>query len=84
MAELFTTTMTPNERVKDFNQRFMTILNKFQLVETPAQELQIKVYANTLLNSISLFVKRAAKQTLMKNFKEAKMIEFHMKGCKEG
>jgi hypothetical protein len=31
-----------------------------------------------------MFVKRAAKKTLAKNFEEAKMIEFHMKGCKEG
>jgi hypothetical protein len=30
MAELFTATMTPKERVKYFNQRFTTILNKFQ------------------------------------------------------
>jgi hypothetical protein len=29
MAELFVATMSSKERVKDFNQRFMTILNKF-------------------------------------------------------
>ena len=50
----------------------------------PTQELQIKVYANALLASISMFVKRAAKQTLTENFEEAKTIEFQMKGCKEG
>jgi hypothetical protein len=84
MAELFAATMTPKERVKDFNQRFMTILNKFQPVVKPAQELQIEVYANALPASISMFVKRAAKKTLAENFEEAKMIEFQMKGCKEG
>jgi hypothetical protein len=31
-----------------------------------------------------MFVKRAAKRTLAENFEEAKMIEFQMKGCKEG
>jgi hypothetical protein len=31
-----------------------------------------------------MFVKRAAKITLVENFEEAKMIEFQMKGCKEG
>jgi len=31
-----------------------------------------------------MFVKRAAKTTLPDNFKEAKTIEFQMKGCKEG
>lgn len=31
-----------------------------------------------------MFVKRAAKHTLNENFEEAKMIEFQMKGYKEG
>jgi hypothetical protein len=31
-----------------------------------------------------MFVKRVAKKTLAENFEEAKMIEFQMKGCKEG
>jgi hypothetical protein len=31
-----------------------------------------------------MFVKRASKRTLAKNFEEAKTIEFQMKGCKEG
>jgi hypothetical protein len=84
MAELFAATMTPKERVKYFNQIFMTILNKFQPVAKPTQELQIEVYANVLPASISMFVKRAAKKTLAENFEEAKMIEFQMKGCKEG
>jgi hypothetical protein len=83
MAELFAATMTPKERVKDFNQRFTTILNKFQPAAKPTQELQIEVYANALPASISMFVKRAAKRTLEENFEEAKMIEFQMKGCKE-
>ena len=48
------------------------------------QELQIEVYANVLPTSISMFVKRSAKKTLTENFEEAKMIEFQMKGCKEG
>jgi len=82
MAELFTATMTLKERVKYFNQRFMTILNKFQPMEKLAQEMQIEVYANALPASISMFVKRAAKKTLMENFKEAKIIEFQIKGCK--
>jgi hypothetical protein len=84
MAELFAATMSSKERVKDFNQIFMTILNKFQPEAKPTQELQIEVYANALPASISMFVKRAAKRTLAENFEEAKMIEFQMKGCKEG
>jgi hypothetical protein len=84
MDELFVVTMTPKERVKDFNQRFMTILNKFHPAVKLAQELQIEVYANALLASISMFIKRDTKKTLTENFKEAKMIEFQMKGCNEG
>jgi hypothetical protein len=74
MTELFTSTMTPKERVKDFNQRFMTILNKFHPAVKPTQELQIEVYANALSTYVSKFVKRATKQTLVKNFEEAKTI----------
>jgi hypothetical protein len=76
--------MSSKEKVKDFNQRFTTISNKFQPKAKPTQELQIEVYANALLASISMFVKRVAKHTLVDNFEEAKTIEFQMKGCKEG
>jgi hypothetical protein len=82
MAELFATTMSSKEKAKDFNQRFTTILNKFQPEAKPTKELQIEVYANALLASISMFVKRTSKETLAENFKEAKTIEFQMKGCK--
>jgi hypothetical protein len=84
MAEIFAATMSSKEKVKYFNQWFTTILNKFQPEAKPTQELQIEVYTNALPASISMFVKRAAKHTLAENFEEAKMIEFQMKGCKEG
>jgi hypothetical protein len=71
-------------KVKDFNQRFTTILNKFQPKTKPTQELQIEVYVNALPGFISMFVKRVVKATLAENFEEAKTIEFQMKGCKEG
>jgi hypothetical protein len=74
MAELFAATMTPKERVKYFNQGFTTILNKFKPATKPTQELHIEVYSNALPASISMFVKRAAKQMLAENFEEAKMI----------
>jgi hypothetical protein len=84
MAELFAATMNSKERVKDFNQIFTTILNKFQPEAKPTQDMQIELYANPLLASISMFIKRVAKATLAENFEESKMIEFQMKGCKEG
>jgi hypothetical protein len=82
MAKLFTTTMNSNEKFKDFNQTFTTIVNKFQPEAKPTQEFQIEVYTNSLPSSISMFVKRSSKPTLVENFEEAKMIEFQMKGCK--
>jgi hypothetical protein len=84
MAELFIATMSSKEKLKCFNQRSMTILNKFHPEAKITQELQIKVYANVLPDFISMFVKRASKRTLAENFEEAKTIEFHMKGCKQG
>jgi hypothetical protein len=83
MAELFSTTMSSKERVKDFNQGFTTILNKFHPKYKPTQELQIEVYSNALPSFISMFVKRDAKQILADIFEESKKIEFQMKGCKE-
>jgi hypothetical protein len=74
MVELFAATMSLKERIKYFNQIFTTILNKFQPTAKPTQELQIEVYANALPTSISMFVKRVAKQTLAENFEEAKII----------
>jgi hypothetical protein len=62
MAELFSSTMSSKERVKDFNKIFTTILNKFHLESKPTQELQIEVYTNSLPSFISMFVKRDAKQ----------------------
>jgi hypothetical protein len=84
MAEFFSTTMSPKEKVKYFNQRFTTILNKFQPESNPTQEFQIGVYDNALPASIFMLVKRATKHTLDENFEEDKMIEFQMKGYKEG
>jgi hypothetical protein len=84
MDELFAATMSSKEKVKEFNQCSTTILNKFQPESKPAKEFQIEVYANSLSPSISMFVKRDAKHTLAENFKEMKMIESQMKGCKEG
>jgi hypothetical protein len=76
MVELFAATMSSKEKVKYFNQRFKTILNKFQFKAKPTQEFQIEVYANALPTFISMFVKRVAKRTLGENFEEATMIEF--------
>jgi hypothetical protein len=53
MVELFTSTMSPKYKFKYFNQRFTTILKKFQPEAKPTQELQIEVYANFALPNIT-------------------------------
>jgi hypothetical protein len=68
MVELFAATMSPKERVKEFNQIFTTILNKFHPEGKPTHELQIELYANALRASISMFVERASKPNLAKSF----------------
>jgi hypothetical protein len=57
MAKLFSLVMGPKEIFKDFNQRFITIINKFKTNIEVAQELQIEVYANALQTPISMFIK---------------------------
>ena len=38
MQELVSPSMDPNERIKYFNQRFTTILNKFKDIENPIKK----------------------------------------------
>jgi len=84
IVELFAATMSSKYKVKDFNQCFTTILNKFQPEAKPTQEFQIEVYDNSLPAFISMLVKRVSKHALDENFEEAKTNDFQMKGCKEG
>jgi hypothetical protein len=83
MAELFSLVTGPNEIVKDANQIFTTIPNKFKDGTVLALELQIEVYANALPVAISMFVERVENNTLGLTFEEAKNAEFQfkMKGC---
>jgi len=63
------------EKVKDFNQCFTTVLNKFIVEIAPLEPLAFKYYTSALLPSIAMFVKRADKATLAHNFQEAKVVE---------
>jgi hypothetical protein len=55
MIELFSLFMGPTKIVKDFNQRFTIVINKFRLKTTPTQELQIEFCVNYLPTPISMF-----------------------------
>ena len=45
-----------NEKVKDFNQIFITLLNR--IPDKPTEAIQIELYTTTLLSPIAMFVKR--------------------------
>jgi len=56
--------MGPKERIKDFNKRFLKLLNKMSQTSKPGLDILIDFYSSALQVSISMFVKRASKNTL--------------------
>jgi ribonuclease HI len=67
--------MNPKEKVKDFNQRFLTLKNRIPADSMPAESLVIAYYTKALHQSIAIWVKRSKKATLLEAFEEATQIE---------
>ena len=63
--------METKEKVKDFNQRFLTMRNRIPATSRPAEDVTIEFYTLALLVSMAMFVRRAAKPTLTETFDEA-------------
>ena len=61
------------EKVKEFNQIFITLLNR--IPDKPMEASQINFYIASLPPPIAMFVKRKEIQTLTKNFVEAIKVE---------
>ena len=61
------------ENVKEFNQRFITLLNK--IPDKPMKVAQIEFYTTALPPSVAMFVKRKEIRTLAENFVEAIKVE---------
>jgi hypothetical protein len=61
------------DKVKYFNQRFITLLNSNSV--NPAEVVQIEFYIVALLQTISMFVKNQEKKNLADNFVEAINVE---------
>ena len=61
--------MDKNENVKEFNQRFITLLNNIH--DKPPEAIQIEYYTASLPLSVAMFVKRKEIRTLEENFEEA-------------
>jgi len=61
------------EKVKEFNQKSITLLNK--ILDKPAEAVQIEFYTSALPPPISIFVKRKEIRTLAENFLQAIKVE---------
>ena len=67
--------MEPKERIKDFNQRFLTLKNKILVSSQPPKDIVIENYTSSLPKYPGMFVKRAGKTTLVETFEEAIKVE---------
>lgn len=65
----------PNEKIKDFNQRFLTLRDKIPATLRPAEEVTIQFYTKTLPATIAMFMKRAKLTTPAEVFDETILIE---------
>ena len=61
------------EKVKDFNHRFITLLNR--IPDKPTEVVQIEFYTVAFPPPLSMFVKRKEIQTLVDNLVESIKVE---------
>ena len=73
LLELATLKIKENEKVKEFNQRFITFLNK--IPDKLPEEIQVEYYTASLPLTIAMFVKRKEMRSLEEKFEEAIQIE---------
>ena len=71
--ELLGIRMNENEKVKYFNEKFISLLNRIPI--KPAEVVLIEYYTLALPPNIAMFVKNQEKLTLVDNFAEAIRIE---------
>lgn len=68
LKELGSFKMEQKEKVKYFNQRFNSILNKYTKKTNPHNSIIVNYYMSTLSTSIAQFFKRDVKPILLENF----------------
>ena len=73
LLELSSLKIKENEKVKKFNQRFITLLNR--IPDKPPEAIQVEYYIAALPLTVAMFVKRKEVRTLEENFEEAIQIE---------
>ena len=67
--------MDGKEKIKDFNQPFLSLRNKIHVESRPLDGVVIKFYTSGLPQTMEMFVKQTRKITLQDNFIEAIRIE---------
>jgi hypothetical protein len=67
--------MNPKEKVKDFNQIFLTLKNRIPTDSMLVESLIVAYYTTTLHNNIAIWVRRSKKNTLLEAFEEASQIK---------
>jgi hypothetical protein len=75
VMDLSSLRMNPKEKVKDFNQIFLTLKNRIPTDSMPTENLIIAYYTKALHQSIAIWVKRSKKDTLLEAFEETSQIE---------
>ena len=76
VLELSRMRLDKNDKVKDFNQIFINLLNR--ILENPAESIQVEFYIAALPPAIAMFVKAREKRTLLENFLESINVEKDM------
>lgn len=74
--------MDEREKVRDFNQRFLTLMTKIPQASKHVEDVSIDFYTSTLPVSMAIFVKRGEKNTLEATFKESIKVEKDMLSLK--
>jgi hypothetical protein len=70
--------MDPKEKIKYFNQRFLTLVNKIPEDSRLPGNVIIEIYTSTLPSSIVIFVKREKNTTLVDVFQETLEVELEI------
>jgi hypothetical protein len=83
VMELSRLKMNPKEKVKDFNQRFLTLTNKIPVDSMPTKSLIVAYYTKALHNNIAIWVKMSKNNTLLESFEEAIQINKYILSLKD-
>lgn len=86
LKELGSLKMEGKEKVKDFNGRFMHILNKFAVDTKPHDSITVNYYMSALPTTIAQFIMRAVKPTRLESCEEDILVdkELHAIGVIKG